>query len=221
METKICSKCKVEKDICEYHKDKNKKDGLNTYCKLCAINHSKEYYEKNKEKISSKHKGYKSEYNKEYREKNKEKEKERFKIYYYNNLDKIKERQKLYNERNPEKIKILRQQSKLKNKEKNKEQNIHIITWRSLLNNSLKRFNTNKENKTIELLGYSAQELKEHLESKFLEGMSWNNRSKWHIDHIIPVSSFDKSEKMSVVNSLDNLQPLWAKDNLSKGSKII
>ena len=73
METKICSKCKVEKDICEYHKDKNKKDGLNTYCKLCAINHSKEYYEKNKEKISSKHKGYKSEYNKEYREKNKEK----------------------------------------------------------------------------------------------------------------------------------------------------
>ena len=56
METKICSKCKVEKDICEYHKDKNKKDGLNTYCKLCAINHSKEYYEKNKEKINEKSK---------------------------------------------------------------------------------------------------------------------------------------------------------------------
>jgi hypothetical protein len=221
MEIKICSKCKVEKDICEYHKDKNKKDGLNTYCKLCTINHSKEYYENNKEKILLSNKNSRSDYNKEYREKNKEKEKERFKIYYYNNLDKMKERQKLYNESNPEKIKILRQQSKLKNKEKNKEKNIHIITWRSLLNNSLKRFNTNKENKTIELLGYSAQDLKEHLESKFLEGMSWNNRSEWHIDHIIPVSSFNKSEKMSVVNSLDNLQPLWAKDNLSKGSKII
>jgi len=51
--------------------------------------------------------------------------------------------------------------------------------------------------------------------------MSWENRGEWHIDHIKPVSSFDKSEKMSVVNSLDNLQPLWAKDNLSKGSKII
>ena len=78
-----------------------------------------------------------------------------------------------------------------------------------------------KENNTIDLLGYSAIELKEHIESIFTEGMSWDNHGEWHIDHIIPVSSFDKSEKMSVVNSLDNLQPLWAKDNLSKGSKII
>lgn len=221
METKICSKCNIEKDVCEYHKDKNKKDGLNRYCKLCAINHSKEYYEKNKEKISSKHKNYKLEYNKEYREKNKEKEKERFKKYYYNNLDKIKERRKLYYDNNLDKIKLSTQLSRQKNKEKNKEKNIHIIAWRTLLNNSLKRFNTNKKGQTIELLGYSAQDLKEYLESKFLEGMSWDNRSEWHIDHIIPVSSFDKSEKMSVVNSLDNLQPLWAKDNLSKGSKII
>jgi hypothetical protein len=221
METKICSKCNLEKNVCEYHKNKNNKDGVNRYCKLCAINRSKEYYEKNKEKILLLYKDSRSEYNKEYRKKNKEKEKERFKKYYYDNLDKMKERQKLYKENNSDKLKLSQQKSKQKNKEKFKEKNIHIITWRTLLNNSLKRFNTNKESKTIELLGYSAQDLKEHLESKFLEGMSWNNRSEWHIDHITPVSSFDKSEKMSVVNSLNNLQPLWAKDNLSKGSKII
>ena len=51
--------------------------------------------------------------------------------------------------------------------------------------------------------------------------MSWENRNKWHIDHIIPVSSFDKSEKISIINSLDNLQPLWAEDNLKKYNKII
>jgi len=221
METKICRKCNLEKDICEYHKDKTKKDGLFIYCKLCAINRSKIYYKNHKEKILLSNKNSRSDYNKEYWEKNKEKEKERFKEYYYNNLDKMKERQKLYKENNPDKLKISQQKSKQKNKEKFKENNIHIITWRTLLNNSLKRLNTKKENKTIELLGYSAQDLKEHLESKFLEGMSWDNRSQWHIDHIIPVSSFDKSEKLSVVNSLENLQPLWAKDNLIKGSKII
>lgn len=220
METKICINCNVSQDVYEFHKNKNKKDGLSSYCKVCAISRAKDYYNKNKNIILEKTKDYKFKYNKEYREKNKEKEKERFKKYYHNNLDKEKERQILYRENNPEKLKLSYQKSKQKNKQKNKEKNIHIITWRSLLHNTLKRFNTTKESKTIELLGYSAQDLKEHIESKFLDGMSWNNRSEWHIDHIKPVSHFDNTEKMSVVNSLDNLQLLWAKDNLSKGSKI-
>ncbi len=58
-------------------------------------------------------------------------------------------------------------------------------------------------------------------EKKFINGMSWENWGKWHLDHIKPVSSFDKSEKMSIINSLDNLQPLWAVDNLKKSNKLI
>jgi hypothetical protein len=213
MKTKICTKCKVERDITEFHKNKNNKDGLTSNCKICAINRSKEYREKNLEKVNERYKVY--------REKNLEKEKERYKEYREKNLEKEIERNKKYRYENHDKFKLSCKKSKQKNKEKNKEKNVHIIAWRTLLNNSIKRFNTTKENKTIELLTYSAQDLKEHLESKFLDGMSWSNRSEWHIDHIKPVSSFDKNEKMSVVNSLDNLQPLWAKDNLSKGSKII
>ena len=53
----------------------------------------------------------------------------------------------------------------------------------------------------------------------FTDGMSWDNWGEWHIDHIKPVSSFDKNTPISLVNSLDNLQPLWAKDNLSKSNK--
>ena len=45
--------------------------------------------------------------------------------------------------------------------------------------------------------------------------------SKWHIDHIKPVSVFDKSEKISIINSLNNLQPLWVVDNLKKSNKIL
>lgn len=50
--------------------------------------------------------------------------------------------------------------------------------------------------------------------------MSWENWGEWHIDHIKPVSKFEKNDLPSVVNSLSNLQPLWAKDNLSKSSKF-
>jgi len=99
---------------------------------------------------------------------------------------------------------------------KNKIKNNHIIAWRTLLNNTLKRLGTKKEKSTIELLGFSAFELKEHIEKQFIDGMSWENYGKWHIDHKLPVSSFNKDEKVCVVNSLSNLQPLWALDNLKK-----
>lgn len=79
-----------------------------------------------------------------------------------------------------------------------------------------------KKLKTIEYLGYTVVELKEHLESLFTDGMTWNNHGKWHIDHIVPVSWWLKNDVTdpSMINALINLQPLWAKDNLSKSDKI-
>lgn len=84
-------------------------------------------------------------------------------------------------------------------------------------------------------LPYSPQELKAHLEKLFLDGMSWENRSLWHIDHKIPLKarkrdgtyfwdqkeiSDPSSETFQKAWSLDNLQPLWAKHNIKKGDKI-
>lgn len=71
------------------------------------------------------------------------------------------------------------------------------------------------------MLKYSAEDLKKHMEYLFKEGMSWENWGEWHIDHRIPVSKFDPNTPIDIVNSLDNLQPLWAKDNLSKSNKIV
>ena len=71
-------------------------------------------------------------------------------------------------------------------------------------------FDKKKESETIKLLGYSALQLKEHIESLFIEGMSWGNHGEWHIDHIKMVSDFDSETPMCIVNSLDNLRPLWA-----------
>lgn len=80
-----------------------------------------------------------------------------------------------------------------------------------------------KSKKTLKLLGCSVEYLREHLEKQFLPGMSWKNYGKWHIDHIIPCSSFDftKLKEQQKCFHYTNLQPLWAEDNMLKGSKII
>jgi hypothetical protein len=67
-------------------------------------------------------------------------------------------------------------------------------------------------------LGYSIDALANHLESQFLEGMSWEKRSEWHIDHIRPRSSFS-SKQIKEAFALENLRPMWAKENLKKGKK--
>ena len=76
---------------------------------------------------------------------------------------------------------------------------------------------------TMELLGCSIEEVKQHLEKQFKPGMSWDNHGKWHIDHIKPCCSFDltKPEEQRVCFHYSNLQPLWAEENLSKGGKTI
>jgi hypothetical protein len=79
-----------------------------------------------------------------------------------------------------------------------------------------------KDAPTIELLGCSIEQLKQHLISKFKPGMSWRNYGKWHVDHIRPCASFDLSKPAEQRKCFHytNLQPLWAGDNLRKGSKV-
>ena len=74
----------------------------------------------------------------------------------------------------------------------------------------------------MRLLRCTATELVIYLESKFLPGMSWDNRGKvWHIDHIRPLASFDLTdvEQQRVACHYTNLQPLWASDNFRKGAR--
>ncbi len=70
---------------------------------------------------------------------------------------------------------------------------------------------------------YTVDDLKRHLESKFQDGMSWDNYGEWHIDHIKPETWFNYSsvddEEFKKCWALDNLQPMWAKENISKGNK--
>jgi hypothetical protein len=79
-----------------------------------------------------------------------------------------------------------------------------------------------KKGKTMELVGCTTENVMKHLESKFTEGMTWENYGQWHIDHIKPCASFNLEdvEEQKKCFHWTNLQPLWAKDNLVKGAKL-
>lgn len=78
-----------------------------------------------------------------------------------------------------------------------------------------------KQGKSLNLLGCSIEFFKEYISKKFTNGMTWDNWGKWHLDHIIPCCQFDlsKLEEQQKCFHYTNMQPLWAKDNLSKAKK--
>ena len=125
--------------------------------------------------------------------------------------------QKKYNIVNKDKIN--------NSKRKYYEKNIHIFIWRTLLKRTIHQFNNKKNNSTINILGYTPNQLKIHLESKFTENMNWTNYGEWHVDHIRPITSFNIKEigdpEFMLCWSLSNLQPLWGIDNIRKSNKII
>ena len=111
---------------------------------------------------------------------------------------------------------------------KNRYHNDANYRLRRILSNRLRhalKGNT-KSGRTLELLGTTVEHLRQHLESQFLPGMSWDNHGqgegKWQIDHIVPCASFNLSEEeqQSQCCHWTNLQPLWWKDNQEKSDKV-
>lgn len=214
--------------ICKKCNNAESRTSKSHYCDQCFILIRKETYSRSHFKNRIKRNKVSSEYKIE----NKSKLSDYNKKYRLENKDILREKRKIKREPNKDYLNKCSVIWRLNNKDLVREYNKKNIPlynikypWRkairTLLYSTLKRIGTKKESKTQDMLGYSAEDLKIHLESLFLEGMSWDNYGDWHIDHIIPVFSFDKNIHVSIINSLSNLQPLWKFDNLSKGKKVI
>lgn len=97
-------------------------------------------------------------------------------------------------------------------------------TIRSRLGDAIRSQGARKHSKTMAMLGCTIPELKAHLEKQFKPGMSWSNYGYrgWHIDHIVPLSSFKLSdpEQQRKATHYTNLQPLWRFENQSKSAKV-
>jgi hypothetical protein len=82
----------------------------------------------------------------------------------------------------------------------------------------------NLSTNTLELIGCDRETFISYIETQFTEGMTWENYGLkgWHVDHIIPLSSFDLTIEDEVKKACHytNLQPLWWQDNLEKGNKV-
>lgn len=232
MQHKKCRICEKIKSLDNFHKKKNTSDGHRNECKECVKDIQKKYKEAPDFKEKQK------EYDKNRYQENKEKILERKKEYYSENQEEILSYKKVYRQENDKKIKKYLSKYREEhrdemreyirnNSDKNsqaqaryRENNPHIIAWRSVLYSTLERLGTSKQGHTVDMLGYSALQLKEHIEKQFEPGMTWENHGDWHIDHIRPVTNFNMNEDVKVVCALENLQPLWAFDNHSKYNKF-
>lgn len=85
---------------------------------------------------------------------------------------------------------------------------------------AFQRTRLSKNNKTEAIVGCSFDELKAHIEALFSDGMCWERLSEIHIDHVIPLATAKTVDDVYRLCHYTNLQPLWARDNLSKGAKI-
>ena len=220
MKDKKCSKCKEEKPYLEFGKNKSKKDGYCTECKKCVKITGSKYYNSNKEQLKEKHKEYWKGYskknrielnkvNKLYEDKNKDKRKIRDKSYYKENKKSIQARHKIYS----------------KTYEKNRAKKDALFKFkqniRTLIRHSFKSIGIKKNNKTVQILGCSFQEFKEHIEKQFEPWMNWTNHGKYNgtlnygfdLDHIIPIASAKTKEDIIKLNHYTNFQPLCSYTN--------
>ena len=190
---KRCTKCEAEKSTAEFSKDRELKSGLRSCCKECDAERAHQYYFQNREKCIEIARNWQRAH-----------------------PEAVRQNNRGWEERHPEKHRLCQQKSGFKRRS-TPEGKLNCRMGSSIS----KSLSNEKRGRHWEgLVGYSLQELKKHLESLFLRGMTWNNYGKWHIDHIVPRSRFyfktAEDVNFKICWGLDNLQPLWAKDNMNK-----
>jgi hypothetical protein len=217
---KRCSKCGTPKAPSEFNKNGRSPCGLKSCCKECLKPISAARYPV-------------------YAANNVEKIKERRKVKYIKNKTKIDAASKQWKKDNPERARELSNSGSKQWRLNNPERARAIYTRhdKKVLGTPDGKLNRNMSRqinhclhglkgyrKWETLAGFTTEQLKKHLEKQFREGMTWENYGEWHVDHKTPraVFNFTSAEDIDFKRcwSLKNLQPLWAKANLSKGDKL-
>lgn len=197
LRSRKCPRCGVTRAASAFYRDRTTKSGLVCLCKDCGRAYQKEYRAKNKEQLT----GYLAEY-------------------YQANKENLLAANKAWRALHPEDMRRYRNKymactpsARLANR------------LRGRVRSALKAAGVGKKERTLALIGCSPKFLKDHLESLWTVGMTWDNNTSfgWHIDHIVPIASFDltnKEERLACFN-WNNLQPLWWRPNMGKGRKIL
>jgi hypothetical protein len=197
MTTKVCTSCESTKSLNEfyYRKDRNVYESR---CKECCKTKSKNYFKNNKVQIAIS--------TKKYRELNHDDILKKKEEYRQNNRELLSKKQSEYT----------------KNRLKTDVYFRLKMNLRSRIKEAIKNAAVVKSGPTFELLGCTPDDVRVFLEAEFSQGMTWDNYGKeWHVDHIKPCARFnlEDPEEQKKCFHWTNLQPLWAIDNLKKGSR--
>lgn len=222
---KKCTKCGVEKNLEEFHRNKKSKDGRTFKCKECVRFYSKSYRKENREKIKAYAESWRKDnpgYRRSYREANKEKLSVWEKAYYESNKEKIAEYAKKYRESNRDKERARREAWREANPDYHnayrKKRYAEDPVFRAVirLRGNANRLGDYKNKKTIELVGCSPEEFWRRNGSPSVEELK-----DLHIDHIVPLSWFDltNEDHVKVACNWTNLQYLSGRDNESKKNR--
>lgn len=193
------------------------------HCVGCRADANQRWYAKNQERCLEVGKLWKdankdrsAETNKRWREANIDRCKEVSRRYYEENREWVLEQGKRWREENRQHHLYLVNRWRRKQRATNPE-----YCMRESMRDMLKRTVTTKTDRTHKLLGYSAADLKNHIERQFTKGMSWDNHGEWHIDHVGSISQMIREGETdpAVINCLSNLQPMWASENQRKGAR--
>jgi hypothetical protein len=201
---KICKKCKLEKELTYFRKEIKGSKGVKSTCKTCD-KFIRDLNKSNKETPLKK---------------SQEEIIEARRNYYKSNKEKLNKYSREYRLKNKDKIRVTRNKYQ---KKRLSEDFVYSFKFKinNIIRKSFKKRNCIKSKRTEEILGCTIQEFIYYISSKFTEGMTLENYGEWHLDHIIPISSAKKEEDVIRLNHHTNLQPLWAEDNMKKGSKIL
>ena len=213
---KRCTMCEELKKLKFFNKMARSKDGVRTVCKECQGLAYKEYM--NDEDVTKKRKAYSKNYLSKPR--NKQKRCQYSKTWFSTpkGQDWLREYKKT------DHCKKLRKAARARRG----KLNCNMGTYMGM---SLRGKKNGRH--WEDLVDYTLKDLKSHLELLFRRGMNWNNYGgkgkglsrHWVVDHVIPLKMFNITsydcDDFARAWSLNNLQPLWAKDNCSKGDKIL
>ena len=205
--TKLCSRCKIEKDVEEFYKRPDRPIGYRSDCKKCCLILRKIYVEGHKEEISK--------CRKEYYRKNSEKELKKHRQWYQENKEKVYLYSKEYRERHRSKyVEYARRHIQ------NNPNARLALNLRTRLNRAIDI--KQKKGSAVRDLGCTIEYLREYLAQLFRDDMSWDNYGPvWEIDHIIPLSLFDLTDRDQFLKACHytNLQPLYIGENRRKSNK--
>lgn len=177
-------------------------------------------------------------YCRQYHKENRDEDKQRMRRWYIENNEEIcKEGRARYNNNNKERRKYSKNlrdvnRSQITAYERARYRKDPLFKLKQTIRTGVRRAithsNVSKTYPSIKYLGCTIEQLREHIEKQFQQNMTWENHGRgddcWHIDHIKPLHAIkdtDDIETIKEVCNYKNLQPLWEKDNLSKGSKIL